>query len=70
MLNRRTFQLVLHDAMLSGVLGISGCSKEEQVDAQTEATQSGKDLLDQIRTKGKIVNATEGNGSPWTFHEQ
>ena len=50
MLNRRTFQLVLPVALLSVVLGISGCSKEEPVDAQTSATQSGQDLLDQIRT--------------------
>ena len=70
MLNRRTFQLVLPVALLSVVLGISGCSKEEPVDAQTSATQSGQDLLDQIRTKGKIVIATEGTWSPWTFHDQ
>ena len=70
MLNRRTFQLVLPVALLSIVLGISGCSKEEPVDAQTSATQSGQDLLDQIRTKGKIVIATEGTWSPWTFHDQ
>ena len=34
MLNRRTFQLVLPVALLSIVLGISGCSKEEPVDVR------------------------------------
>ena len=69
-MNRRTFQLALSAAVIAAVMGMSGCSKEEPVQAQTQASSAAQDLLDQIRAKGEIVIATEGTWSPWTFHDK
>lgn len=70
MMNRRTFQLALSAAVIAAMLGMSGCSKEEPAQAQTQAPSASQDLLDQIRAKGEIVIATEGTWSPWTFHDK
>lgn len=70
MMNRRTFQLALSAAVIAAVMGMSGCSKEEPAQAQTQAASGAQDLLDQIRAKGEIVIATEGTWSPWTFHDK
>ena len=59
-MNRRTFQLALSAAVIAAVMGMSGCSKEEPAQAQTQASSAAQDLLDQIRAKGDIVIATEG----------
>lgn len=69
-MNRRTFQLALSAAVIAAVMGMSGCSKEEPAQAQTQAASGAQDLLDQIRAKGEIVIATEGTWSPWTFHDK
>lgn len=69
-MNRRTFQLALSAAVIAAMLGMSGCSKEEPAQAQTQASSASQDLLDQIRAKGEIVIATEGTWSPWTFHDK
>ena len=69
-MNRRTFQLALSAAVIAAMLGMSGCSKEEPAQAQTQAPSASQDLLDQIRAKGEIVIATEGTWSPWTFHDK
>ena len=69
-MNRRTFQLALSAAVIAAVMGMSGCSKEEPAQAQTQASSAAQDLLDQIRAKGEIVIATEGTWSPWTFHNK
>ena len=70
MLHRRTFQVALSAAVIAAMLGMSGCSKEEPAQAQTQAPSASQDLLDQIRAKGEIVIATEGTWSPWTFHDK
>ena len=69
-MNRRTFQLALSAAVIAAVMGMSGCSKEEPAQAQTQAASGAQDLLEQIRAKGEIVIATEGTWSPWTFHDK
>lgn len=69
-MNRRTFQLALSAAVIAAVMGMSGCSKEEPAQAQTQASSAAQDLLEQIRAKGEIVIATEGTWSPWTFHDK
>ena len=69
-MNRRTFQLALSAAVIAAVMGMSGCSKEEPAQAQTQASSGAQDLLEQIRAKGEIVIATEGTWSPWTFHDK
>ena len=70
MLSRRIFQLTLSAVLLGSVLGLSGCSKEEPMEDQATSEAQGQDLLDQIRAKGKLVIATEGTWSPWTFHDE
>ena len=70
MLSRRTFQLTLSAVLLGSVLGLSGCSKEEPMENQAMSEAQDQDLLDQIRAKGKLVIATEGTWSPWTFHDE
>lgn len=69
-MNRRTFQLALSAAVIAAVMSMSGCSKEEPAQAQTQASSAAQDLLEQIRAKGEIVIATEGTWSPWTFHDK
>lgn len=69
MLSRRIFQLALPVVALVAAVSLSGCSKEESA-VQTSSTVQSSDLLDQIRSKGLIVIATEGTWSPWTFHDE
>lgn len=69
MLSRRIFQLALPVVALVAAVSLSGCSKEESA-VQTASTVQSSDLLDQIRSKGQIVIATEGTWSPWTFHDE
>lgn len=69
MLSRRIFQLALPVVALVAAVSLSGCSKEESA-VQTASTVQSGDLLDQIRSKGQIVIATEGTWSPWTFHDE
>ena len=42
------------------VLSLAGCSKKEET----------KDLLTQIKERGYITVATEGNWSPYTYHDE
>lgn len=69
MLTRRIFQLALPVVALAAAINLSACSKEEPV-TQSSASAQKSDLLDQIRSKGKIVIATEGTWSPWTYHDE
>ncbi len=69
MLTRRIFQLALPVVALAAAINLSACSKEEPV-TQSSASVQTSDLLDQIRSKGKIVIATEGTWSPWTYHDE
>ncbi len=69
MLSRRIFQLALPVVALVAAVSLSGCSKEESA-VQTSSAVQSSDLLDQIRSKGQIVIATEGTWSPWTFHDE
>lgn len=69
MLSRRIFQLALPVVALVAAVSLSGCSKEESA-VQTSSVVQSSDLLDQIRSKGQIVIATEGTWSPWTFHDE
>ena len=48
------------------VLALGACA------AQTEKVEETgtKDLLDEIKDRGYITIATEGNWSPWTYHDE
>ena len=43
---------------------------EAEETAQTETEATGTDLLGTIRERGTLVIATEGNWSPWTYHDE
>ncbi len=45
------------------LLALAGCKKNDASDAQ-------KDHLTRIREAGVLVIATEGNWSPWTYHDE
>lgn len=45
------------------LLALAGCKKSDASDAQ-------KDHLTRIREAGVLVIATEGNWSPWTYHDE
>ncbi|MBP5298005.1 MAG: transporter substrate-binding domain-containing protein [Lachnospiraceae bacterium] len=54
----RLFSLLLIVALSVSVL--AGCGKKE----------SSNDLLSQIKERGKIVIAMEGQWAPWTYHDE
>lgn len=68
-MNRRTFQKALPVLLLVAVMGLGACSKEDSASTQSSPVAQSEDLLDQIRSKGVVVIATEGTWSPWTFHD-
>ena len=43
------------------VLSLSACSNKEE---------TASDLIDQIKERGYITIATEGNWSPYTYHDE
>lgn len=56
---------------------LAGCASDksttttaEDTAASTEETASSDDLLAQIKSKGKIVFAMEGQWAPWTYHNE
>jgi cystine transport system substrate-binding protein len=57
---KRTVSLLLVTAMSIGVLGACGSSKDS----------SEGDLLSQIKEKGTITIAMEGNWQPWTYEDE
>lgn len=54
-------KLLLITLSLLMVLGLSACSKTEE---------KSKDLLAEIKERGYITVATEGNWSPYTYHDE
>ena len=42
----------------------------EPTEAPAEDTGAGNDLLAQIRERGTLIIAMEGNWSPWTYHDE
>jgi len=55
---KRVFSIILCFVM---VFCFAACGQEENTDA---------DLLDQIKERGYITIATEGNWAPWTYHDE
>lgn len=55
---------LLTAAMLITTLGVTGCGND------TAGNSGGKDLLEQIQERGKIIVATEGTWAPWTYHDE
>ncbi len=61
-------------AMLMGVL--AGCGSSNTTDTaatsgnQAESTSKATDLLETVKSKGKIVIAMEGQWAPWTYHDE
>ncbi len=61
--------LILSLALVLGVF--SGCSSTSQSEDESNGTEeSEKDLLARIKDSGVITIATEGDWSPWTYHDE
>ena len=56
--------------LMAIIFAFSGCaSNNNEKDGQGELPEAN-DLLSQIKERGYIVIATEGNWSPWTYHDE
>ncbi len=56
--------------MIVIMFAFTGCaSNNNDKDNQGEQSET-KDLLGQIKDRGYIIIATEGNWSPWTYHDE
>ena len=51
-------------------LGLLACGSSNNPTKNSEASEAGKDLLARIRERGTLVIGTEGNWSPWTYHDE
>lgn len=75
-MKRRTFISLMAVMTAAGVLSLSGCSSSSSTaaSASTDAAGSGAsetpDLLAQIRERGQLIVAMEGNWMPWTYHDE
>ena len=55
---------------LTMACGASLCACTPSEEESNQQTAENQDLLDTIRTRGKIIIATEGTWAPWTFHDE
>lgn len=71
-MKRRTFISLLAVLGAAGVVQLTGCSASGSTaaDASSAAGPAPVDLLEAIQTRGKLVVATEGAWSPWTYHDE
>ena len=56
-------------AVAAGAM-LCACSPSEDSGETAKTTTAQQDLLETIRSRGKIVIATEGTWAPWTFHDE
>lgn len=57
--------------MFAMALTFAGCSGNSSGSGtESSAAPAEKTLLDEIRERGYIVIGTEGNWSPWTYHDE
>ena len=64
---KKVFALIL-TALL--VLSLAACSQEGNSSQGSGSTAGEKDLLAQIKERGTLIIATEGNWAPWTYHDE
>ena len=59
-------------AQKAGQQNIESMAPEEAVQAESEAPaeEAGTDRLAEIKERGYITIATEGNWAPWTYHDE
>ncbi|MCR5024920.1 MAG: transporter substrate-binding domain-containing protein [Lachnospiraceae bacterium] len=60
---KNSIGLLLVVSLMTGLL--AGCSPASKADSA-----AGGDLLNSIKSKGKIVFAMEGQWAPWTYHDE
>ena len=63
-------RLVCVFLMLIVVFAFAGCATTNNSQDNQGDQPEEKDLLGQIKDRGYIVIATEGNWSPWTYHDE
>lgn len=61
-------QLIPLLLVVSLVVSLAACGGNKT--AQPTAASADADLLAQIKSRGSIVIATEGDWSPWTYHDE
>ena len=65
---KRLFAILM---ILAVVLAFTACGSSTPEDGgNTDNTPVEKDLLAQIKERGYLVIATEGDWSPWTYHDE
>ena len=62
---KRRFFFALTALLLIFAMLLGGCAKK-----QDAADDAGKDHLARIQERGTLIIATEGNWSPWTYHDE
>ncbi len=66
-MKRRFLSIILTVTMALTALTFTGCGKS---DDSAKKTEESKDLLEEIKERGKIIVATEGTWAPWTYHDE
>lgn len=64
----KTGRLIAAALCLVLALALTACGSTQS--GQTSANEETKDLLARIQERGTLVIATEGNWSPWTYHDE
>ena len=62
---KKAFKALLSAALLVSLTACAGNSSQSASDDGTE-----KDVLAQIQERGYLIIGTEGNWSPWTYHDE
>ena len=61
-MKKRFVSALLAGVLTIGLLGTAACSKK--------ASDDNQDLLAQIKERGTIIVAMEGNWAPWNYHDE
>lgn len=73
-MKRRTFISLMAVLTAAGALSLTGCSSSSSTaaapDGGASSAAEASDLLAQIRQRGQIVVAMEGDWAPWTYHDE
>ncbi|MBQ7564907.1 MAG: transporter substrate-binding domain-containing protein [Lachnospiraceae bacterium] len=67
---QRLFLVSFGILLLAGVSGCAGVPASGSGQKQEGSASESADLLSEIRDRGKIVFAMEGQWAPWTYHDE
>lgn len=76
-MKRRTFISLMAVLAAAGAMSLTGCSSTSTAASAGSSAAAGSDsaaeapdLLEQIRQRGQIIVAMEGDWAPWTYHDE